>query len=198
MNVDTLVSLVNQYGYAALFFCLWLGIVGMPIPDEVVVMTGGFVVSAGLLDPVPAFLLTYLGVVSGLSLGYFLGRWMGPPVLKKLHKKKNIEKYLNKSYGLINRFGSYSLCISYFFPIVRHLVPYLVGIGKVSFSRYACFSYSTGFIWTLCYFTIGRLFGKHIEKIGAAVHDYGLWALGVFVIAGGLFWLANQIRSRVV
>ena len=41
MNYDTLLSLIGHYGYFALFFALWLGIVGMPIPDEVVVMTGG-------------------------------------------------------------------------------------------------------------------------------------------------------------
>lgn len=36
-----IIALIGDYGYVALFFALWLGIVGMPIPDEVIVMTGG-------------------------------------------------------------------------------------------------------------------------------------------------------------
>lgn len=120
MDVDGLVILVGQYGYLALFFCLWLGIVGMPIPDEVIVMTGGFVASLGLLQPVPAFFVTYLGVVSGLTLGYVLGRVMGVTVLDRLKTKKNMQLYIEKSQDLINRYGSFSLFISYFFPIVRH------------------------------------------------------------------------------
>jgi membrane-associated protein len=196
MGVDTLITLIGDYGYAALFFCLWLGIVGMPIPDEAIVMTGGFVTSLGLLKPVPAFLITYLGVVSGLSIGYGLGRLMGPPILNKFRKKKNIDKYLTKSYELVNRYGSYSICISYAFPIVRHLVPYLIGIGRMSFARYALFSYTIGLVWTFVFFFMGRIFGRHIDKIGAAVHDYGLLALGISLIAGIILWIAMRLRGK--
>ncbi len=43
------------------------------VPDEVIVMTGGALTANGFLHVLPAFMLTYLGVVSGLSLGYVLG-----------------------------------------------------------------------------------------------------------------------------
>ena len=88
MELHELLSYIEQYGYWALFFCLWLGIIGMPIPDEMIVMSGGFVSSLGILSIIPAFLLTYLGVVSGLSLGYILGKIFGTKVLHKLMKKK--------------------------------------------------------------------------------------------------------------
>ena len=88
MELHELLSYIEQYGYTALFFCLWLGIVGMPIPDEMIVMSGGFVSSVGILSVIPAFLLTYLGVVSGLSLGYLLGKVFGTKVLDKLMKRK--------------------------------------------------------------------------------------------------------------
>lgn len=55
MDVEYLISIIEQYGYAALFFSLWLGIVGLPIPDEVIVMTGGAVTGMGILHPLPAF-----------------------------------------------------------------------------------------------------------------------------------------------
>ena len=87
MELHELLSYIEQYGYWALFFCLWLGIIGMPIPDEMIVMSGGFVSSLGILSVIPAFLLTYLGVVSGL-LGYILGKIFGTKVLDKLMKRK--------------------------------------------------------------------------------------------------------------
>lgn len=46
------------------------------------------------------FLLTYLGVVSGLSLGFVLGKLFGHRVLDKLVKKKKA-KYLLKSKELL-------------------------------------------------------------------------------------------------
>ncbi|MDA8233675.1 MAG: DedA family protein [Clostridia bacterium] len=196
MDVDTLMMFIKEYGYWALFFFLWLGIVGMPIPDEVIVMTGGLVASLNLLKPVPAFFVTYLGVVSGLTIGYLLGRIIGAPVLDYLVAKKNMGKYLKKSYDLIDRYGSYALCISYGFPIVRHVVPYIVGISKMPFRRYALISYTTGFFWTLIFFVIGYFFGLNIEEIGKTVYSYGIYALIILLPVSLVVWYIVQSRRN--
>ncbi|MCQ6529312.1 DedA family protein [Bacillus mycoides] len=197
MELHELMSYIEQYGYWALFFCLWLGIVGMPIPDEMIVMSGGFVSSMGILSVIPAFLLTYLGVVSGLSLGYIIGKVFGTKVLDKLMKKKKA-KYLLKSQQMVEKYGHYALVTSYFIPVVRHIVPYLVGMNNMSFKTYALYSYTTGFVWTLVYFVLGSLFGQYIESIVAVAIKYGAYFGGiVFVIASGAY-LYKQRRNTVM
>ncbi|MFD0678906.1 MULTISPECIES: DedA family protein [unclassified Paenibacillus] len=198
MSINHLIEYIQHFGYFALFFALWLGIVGMPIPDEVVVMTGGMVGSFQLLHPVPAFIVTYLGVVSGLSLGYVLGRIMGPPVLEKLQKRKKIGNYISKSNELLNRYGSFALSLSYFLPVVRHVIPYLVGVNKMSFSRYALISYSTGLIWTSIYFTLGSFFGNNIELIGKSVYKYGWFMLIAICIVLVVRWLIKNLPKKKV
>ncbi len=143
MEINDIIINVQEYGYLALFFCLWLGIVGLPIPDEAIVMTGGIVASLGILKTIPAFLTTFLGVVSGLTIGYFLGRIVGAPLLECC-KFKKIDKHVCKAVGLINKYGFHALCLSYFFPVVRHVVPYLVGISKMPYKKYAMYSYPLG------------------------------------------------------
>lgn len=197
MELHELLSYIEQYGYWALFFCLWLGIIGMPIPDEMIVMSGGFVSSLGILNVIRAFLLTYLGVVSGLSLGYILGKIFGTKVLDKLMKKKKA-KYLLKSQQMVEKYGHYALVTSYFIPVVRHIVPYLVGMNNMSFKVYALYSYTTGFVWTLVYFVLGSLFGQHINKIVSIAIEYGVYFGGlVFVVASGAY-LYKQRRSTVM
>ncbi|MEH7356094.1 DedA family protein [Neobacillus drentensis] len=200
MNYDTLLSLIHNFGYAALFFALWLGIVGMPIPDEVVVMTGGAVTANGLLHLLPAFVLTYLGVISGLSLGYILGRIFGTTVLERLHRRKKLTKWLNFSETLVYKYGSFALCISYFFPIIRHVMPYVIGINKITFKRYALFSFTTGFVWTSIFFTVGYSVGDHAQEVGDLVYRYGLKLLWIpFVIAAVLFiirYTSNQKKLQ--
>lgn len=196
MEVNELIHLIGNYGYAALFFCLWLGIIGAPIPDEVIVMSGGVVSSIGILLPVPAFLLTYLGVVSGLSIGYILGRVLGVKVVDRvLAKQKN--KHLLKAQDLLEKYNHFALVLSYFIPFVRHIVPYLVGINKMSFKRYALYSYTTGFFWTLFYFILGVTFGENIEKIADLAFQYGLWfgiILGIGILAYLLYNRTNTFR----
>ncbi|GEB33981.1 MULTISPECIES: DedA family protein [Brevibacillus] len=187
MIVDMLTESVGQFGYFALFFMLWLGIVGMPIPDEVIVLSAGVLTSLGILHVFPAFVATYLGVVSGLSLGYVLGRWLGAPALNWIGKKKGMNKYVDRAQALLDRYGSYALCISYFLPVVRHVVPYLVGIGKMTFRRYALFSYTTGLVWTLVLFFAGNLMGNNVENLNAFV---GMFNQTMVVTAVGLVILA--------
>jgi membrane-associated protein len=183
MILDMLTESVSQYGYFALFFTLWLGIVGMPIPDEIIVLSAGVLTSMGFLKVAPAFVATYLGVVSGLSLGYVLGRILGAPALDWIGRKKGMNKYVERAQSLLERYGSYALCISYFLPVVRHVVPYLVGIGKMSFRRYAMFSYTTGLVWTLVLYFAGYVMGDNVARVEAfaGLLNNG-WVIGAVVL----------------
>lgn len=187
MELQDLLGFIEQYGYFALFFSLWLGIIGMPLPDEMIVMSGGFLSSLEKMVVWKSFLLTYLGVVSGLSLGYFLGKIFGHRVLDKLIKK-NKAKYLVKSKELLNKYGRFALVLSYFIPIVRHILPYLVGMNNMPFKTYALFSYTTGFVWTLMYFTLGLLFGSQMEVISMLAIKYGIYFGIISVIISSFYY----------
>lgn len=196
MNYDTLLNIIQTFGYPALFFALWLGIVGTPIPDEVIVMTGGAVTGQGLLQPVPAFAVTYLGVISGLSIGYVLGWHVGTPVLDRIRRNKKMDKYIDISERLIQRFGPTALFLSYFLPVVRHVLPYIVGAGRMSYSKYALYSYSTGFVWTAIFFMTGQMLGSHIQEVGAVIQHYGWIALGIILATVAVWGFMKYIRLR--
>ncbi len=144
-------------------------------------MGGGFVSSLDVLHPIPAFMATYLGVVSGLSLGFLLGKLFGSKILDRIMKKKKL-KYLKTSQDIIMKYGNYALVISYFLPVVRHVVPYIVGTNGMSFKTYALYSYTTGFVWTLLYFVLGLFFGQHMETIASFTTKYGIISAIVIVL----------------
>nr|WP_246363001.1 DedA family protein [Paenibacillus alba] len=104
---------------------------------------------------VPAFIVTYLGVISGLSVGYVLGRFLGSPVLDKLRRKKNIGKHLIAAENMLNKYGNFAISFSYFIPVLRHLIPYLVGINKMPYRTFVLYSYTAGLVWTLVFFVLG-------------------------------------------
>lgn len=197
MNYDSLIHYIVQFGYAALFFALWLGIVGLPIPDEVIVMTGGAVSVAGLLNPLIAFIVTYIGVVSGLSLGYFLGRYFGSPILVKIRQKQKFDKHIRTAEKLIHKHGNFALSFSYFIPVIRHIVPYLVGINKMSFRSYAMYSYTAGFVWTLIFFIAGKFAGVHVEKVGTLIYHYGMYFGFALVIAVILAFIIRKAKGNM-
>lgn len=198
MGMEQLMDWISQYGYVALFFCLWLGIVGIPIPDEVIVMTGGFVSSLGVLKLAPSFVITYLGVVSGLSIGYALGRYYGTRLTKKFQQKEKWRPYLVKSEKLVEKYGKFALCVSYFLPVVRHIIPYVVGSHKMRFTQYALYSYSVGLLWTGAFFWLGYQFGEAIPSIAAMSRNWGYVALGVVLLGIVVFQIIRAYRQKKI
>lgn len=182
MEINLLMSIIEQYGYVAIFFLLWLGIVGLPIPDELVVATGGFLVSIGLLDPLYSFLAGYLGVASGLTIGFLLGKYFGKPILQWLSRSEKMRHTVERSTALLEKYGTFALCISYLFPVVRHVVPYMVAMGGMTYRRYALLSYPIGLVWTVAFYLIGYVFGRNVEAIVGAIREYGFYALIVVVV----------------
>lgn len=181
MEINLLMSIIEQYGYFAIFFLLWLGIVGLPIPDELVVATGGFLASIGLLNPFYSFLAGYLGVASGLTIGFLLGKYFGRPILRWLSKSEKMRHAVDRSTVMLEKYGTTALCISYLFPVVRHVVPYLVALGGMSYRRYALLSYPIGLVWTTAFYFLGYVFGNNVEAIIGIIRKYGFYALLVVV-----------------
>lgn len=190
MEINLLMSIIEQYGYFAIFFLLWLGIVGLPIPDELVVATGGFLASIQLLDPVYSFLAGYFGVASGLTIGFLLGKFFGKPILRYLTKSEKMRHTVIRSTGLLEKYGTLALCFSYLFPVVRHVIPYIVAMSGMSYRRYAALSYPIGLIWTAAFYFIGYLFGRNVEGIITMIRSCGLYGFLVLaaVLAAGWFF----------
>lgn len=195
MEINLLMSIIEQYGYIAIFFLLWLGIVGLPIPDELVVATGGFLASIKLLDPVYAFLAGYIGVASGLTIGFLLGKFFGKPILKWLSKTEKMRHTVQRSTALLEKYGTLALCFSYLFPVVRHVVPYIVAMSGMTFRRYAILSYPIGLLWTAAFYAIGYIFGRNVEGIITLIRSYGLYGLLVLAV---LFVAGLLIRRFIV
>jgi membrane-associated protein len=200
MDVDMMTGLIQHLGYAALFFVLCLGLVSIPVPNEVIVMTAGAVSAGGTLLALPAFLCTYLGVLSGLTFGYTMGRKYGKPLLQRWRKKERIGKALHVAEKLLSRYGKFALSASYFFPLVRHVMPYLAGMNQINFKLFATFSYATGLVWTLLYFMLGRLMGSQVQETGYAIYYYGIRILALLVAAlailGFVKWITRAKSGR--
>lgn len=197
MDIDAILGLVEQYGYAALFLCLFLGIVGLPINDETLVMLAGFVAAQGLLRPLPAFLVTYLGVLCGMNLGFFIGRWLGAGLLHRLTgRSPRLRQNVERARSWLDRYGAPFILLTYYIPGVRHVVPYLVGIGDMAYWRFGAIAFSGGLVWTAIFFVAGYLLGENWQQVAGLLHTYGLYAGAAMAAGLGLYWLARWPRRR--
>ncbi|MFD1735518.1 DedA family protein [Bacillus salitolerans] len=195
MELETAFHFVNEFGYLALFFILWIGFFGIPVPNEAIVMTTGFFVASGILEPIPALVITYIGVLMSLNTLYVFGRFFFFPIQNKLLHKPKFKQYIQKATQLIERFGPFALVVSYCFPGVRHFVPFLTGSMKMKFGTFLLYSYSTAAVWTVIFFSCGYFFGQHIDVILTHFYSIGLPILGTLFI---IIFLIIRTRRKII
>lgn len=189
MELDIVISVIKELGYLGIFLWLWLGMLGIPVPNEVIVTTIGYLATTHILQMEKVFVFGYLGIVASLTTSYFLGRVFGKRLVGYFSNKKSTRSSIRKGLYLIKKFHVYSLVISYFIPGVRNFVPFLYGMMRLSYLRFALLSYSTSFVWFSLFFVLGTVSGKN-EDISIYV------TVGALVIISFGSFIVNSISRK--
>lgn len=195
MNYNDLLPYIEDYGYLALYFALWLGFFGLPIPNEVIVMTSALVSKLSILDPFLSFWVTYAGVISSLTTLYFLGYFFHQVIQKRIRKKEKLQIRIETARKLVERYGLKSLFLAYFLPGARHFVPFILGVNKIRFVRFCAAAYSVAFVWTLIFFSSGLFFSNHIKEIGSHVYIIGFLILIVILFVIIIMIIGKKIKN---
>ncbi|MED1723216.1 DedA family protein [Brevibacillus parabrevis] len=178
---------VMKYGYVGVFFSLALGVIGLPIPDEVLMTYTGYAVSRGVLQMPFAVLSAFLGAAAGITVSYLIASKWGLPLLLKvgpylhLHPKK-----IESTQKLFAKYGTFLLIVGYFLPGVRHITAYLAGMSGMKYRVFAVFAYTGAFLWSITFLLLGRALEKEWFKVTVYVRHYGL----TFLLIGGAIAIA--------
>lgn len=196
---QTILDLLSQYGYLGIFFFLVLGIVGLPLPDEIMMTFIGYLASEGQLNLYLTYISALSGSASGITLSYVLGRRLGYPFLKRYGSKFFItRRRLRITQFLFRKYGNWVLFFGYFIPGVRHVTAYLAGISHLRWPRFALYAYFGAVVWCTTFISMGYLLGTHWETLFQAIHRYGLIALLILIPAAlfGVFRYFYGSNSR--
>ena len=82
-TVESLQVLVSQWGYLGLLGFVLLGNLGLPVPEESVLWVAGYLVWQGGFHLPLVLLVGIVSAVVGDSLGYWIGRRYGQPVVAR-------------------------------------------------------------------------------------------------------------------
>jgi membrane protein DedA with SNARE-associated domain len=198
MPIETLQHWIDLYGYAALFFGLVFGIIGLPVPDESLLALFGYLVSTGRFQFALTYVVACLGSLTGITLSYWIGRSGGYRLIHKYGPRVHLtEERLQRVHGWFDRIGKWALTVGYFIPGVRHFTALVAGASELQYPAFALFAYSGGLIWSLTFISLGYYLG------GAWSQDFSIGyrlplALGATVLFAGiaLFFFIKRKRSR--
>lgn len=197
--MDDLLIKISHYGYPGLFAALMFGIVGLPIPDETLLVFFGYLVWKGSMHMLLTWLTAILGSCSGITTSYFIGRYGGFAFVHRYGRFLHLtEDRLLRVQSWFDRVGHWLLTIGYFIPGVRHLTALIAGTSCISFRSFALFAYPGAVLWVSTFLTIGYLVGENWKKVfTSAQHEITAAVLVGLIVAGGIwYWLSRRKSTR--
>jgi membrane protein DedA with SNARE-associated domain len=185
-----LLGWLSQHGYFGMFVLLMLGIVGLPVPDETLLVFCGYLIYKQRLQPVEIFAASLGGSLCGITLSYWLGLKFSRAAIYRYGKYVRITpKHVEDVTRWFQRFGLWLLSAGYFIPGVRHFTALVAGMSQLRWRRFATFAYPGAAVWVATFLTLGYVFGERWEHTSELVHRYSLAALGVGAVVGLILWL---------
>ncbi len=125
------------------------------------------------------FLAMGAAAVLGDAVNYSVGRFVGPKVFSKEESVWLNKKHLFRAQAFYEKHGGKTIIIARFVPIVRTFAPFVAGIGKMTYSRFASFNVVGGLAWV----TIGLVAGQLFGNIPFVKQNFEVVILGIIAVS---------------
>ena len=178
---------IAHYGYPAIFFLLIGGIVGFPVPDQLLLIISGYLVLTGSLSMTPTLIAAILGSICGITISYFLGRSSG----SYLSKTRFAGSRLESARKWFERFGGWTLVFGYFVPGIRNLIGFTSGMMRLQVGFFAPYAYAGAIVSSLTCIGLGYFLGSQASWVLTSLGRFALLAIA----AAAIFFIRRAILN---
>lgn len=186
------------------FIVLLLCGLGLPIPEDIVLVTAGVLGQIDGRSWIEISALMYAGVLGGDTITFFAGRHVGGWVLtSRWFQRIFAPQKQAKVVDFFERHGAWGLFIGRFLPGLRAPIFFTAGSMKVSFVKFLFFDGLAALISVPVFVWLGHwLWGKFhddIEQFNETLsrsHKYAGWAAGGLVVAVLIAFFIWRSRRR--
>lgn len=156
---------------------------GVPIPEDLPLLVGGYLAGQGYAEPYSLFAMCFAAIMIADGTLFFLGRTYGHhvPQMPILNRFLTDERVL-QAERLLQRHGGKFIFVGRFIPGVRAPVMFGAGALKVPYWKFVLFDAGAAIITAPIFFFLGYYFADHIEAIRRWIID-GQLIVGLAVIA---------------
>jgi membrane-associated protein len=165
-------SLIRWGGYGVLFAIVFAEtglLIGFFLPGDSLLFTAGVVAGTGALDIWWLNLLLIVAAVAGDSVGYAIGRRLGPRLFTREKSLLFNPAHVERTRRFYERHGAKTIVIARFVPIVRTFAPTVAGVGQMEYRRFVFYNVAGGIGWVVTMTWAGYALGQ-FPIIGSNLH----------------------------
>lgn len=200
---DFLLSLVQgtsgAVSYLVVFAILLACGLGLPLPEDVSLILGGFLVHQGRAELWAMMLTGYVGIIVGDSLIFYAGRRIGSKVgtkpggffarIVKPEKRARVE-------GLFKRHGEKIVMLARFMPGVRAVTYFTAGSVGMKYSHFVFFDSVAALGSAPIFVYLGYRFGGELDYLIDQIRKGQRGVLAAMVVIGVVGYLVMRWRAK--
>ncbi len=171
-------------------------LVGLIVPGDTIVIVAGTGV-ATFLDGVVLWAVVVAGSLLGESVGFVLGRYIGPWLRGSRLGRRIGEANWAKSERYLRRRGGPAIFISRFLPVLHSLVPLTVGMSGYAYRRFLAWTAPACALWAGLYIGFAAAAAGTYRELSDRIHFAGYLFVGGVVVFFLLVLLAKRIITRL-
>ncbi|TDQ59044.1 membrane protein DedA with SNARE-associated domain [Mesocricetibacter intestinalis] len=179
--MEILVDFFINYGYWAVLLVLIICGFGVPIPEDITLVSGGIIAGLGYANPHIMLVVSMIGVLLGDSTMYWLGRIYGVKILRfrPIRRVMTLQR-LRMVRAKFDQYGNRVLFVARFLPGLRAPIYTVAGITRrVSYTRFVLLDFFAAIISVPIWVYLGFHGGNNHEWIEAQIRkgQMGIYAI---------------------
>lgn len=139
--------------------------VGFFFPGDTLLFSAGILAASGKLNIVTTIIVIALAAIVGDNVGYHIGRKLGPRLFRKPDSLVFRKEYIARAEAFYEKYGSKTMLLAHFVPVVRAFAPVTAGAGKMPLKQFMVFDAIGDIAWTVLITLLGFYVGSRIPGV---------------------------------
>lgn len=190
------IELVASYPlatYGLMFGILVVSGAGLPVAEEIIVVTAGVLIHRGALEWAPAWGVCYVGILLADAIVFTIGRRFGKAVLHRKWMKRVLHpRRVIHAHHHVHEHGAWVLMASRFIPASRWPTMLITGMAHLPFWKFMLADGAAAIVSV----TIQMVAGYYLAELTTAEMDEGRRWMTIGMIAAGLTLLGAYFLWR--
>ena len=184
--------------YGLVFGVLLACGLGLPLPEDVALITGGYLTYLGHANLLVMLVVGFVGILAGDSAVYMLGRWgrraQGRRPGGLLGRHLTPER-LAKVEQQFEKRGNTLVVIARFLPGIRAATYFVAGGAQMPYRRFIFFDGVAALLSAPIFVLLGWHFGEEIGNVVAWAERFHSWLIGGMVVVA-VAWFGRSLMSK--
>lgn len=191
--LTSVTAVIAAMGYWGLGIGMAIESANIPLPSEVILPFGGYLVSTGRLEFWGVVLAGTAGGTAGSAISWFIGFKGGRPFLLRYGRYVGFSiSHLELAERWFERYGEATVFFTRLMPVVRTFISLPAGIAGMDFKKFLVYTFLGSLPWSILLTYAGLKLGQNWQAVKPWFHRMDV-AVAAVILGVAAYYL---LRGR--